>query len=312
MILALLAFACSGNGQGNGTSSDDTGIGDDTGDSIFTPGSEESVGCSESKYETVQDAFDNATDGEIIKVCAGTYNGGFSLSSKSLSLQGEGTVVFDGNNTEQIMTVNGDADLSVDGIDFQNGNAENGGAFNIDGAEVNLSNAEVSSNNATNGGAFYLTNEAYLSIDDVSITNNAADTLGGAFYADGGSHIADVTSTFTEISGNASSFRGGLAYLDGSFFYQYKSSGNVSYVDNSGEGAVYLGIAAEFSLNSAEMSNHQDAECAIDLEGIDSFAAISSAAEMENNINDVCIDGMTYDFTGESDLYCEYNTGLCD
>lgn len=77
------------------------------------------VNCINGDFSTIQEAIDNAADGDTIQICAGTYNETLTIMDKSLSFEGYGEAIIQGNasNTEPfIQIINKPTDNSFDDV----------------------------------------------------------------------------------------------------------------------------------------------------------------------------------------------------
>ena len=135
-------------------------------------------------YTLIQDAIDNANDGDLILVEPGIYNEQINFLDKNISLVAlpysgyddnvVGSVILDGGEQGPVVTINNGQDQSsiLLGFQIQNGNNQN------------------------YGGGILIENSS-PTIDRNTITNNTAGYCGG-----GGGGIAILGSSYPHILGN--------------------------------------------------------------------------------------------------------------
>lgn len=174
-------------------------------------------------------------DTDTVVICNGTYvygadireYYGSDLYTGTLTMRADttGEVTLDGDANHHLLNVN-EADLSVEGINFHDGEAYNGGAIyvandSVDGVFVggNLTvlDSIFTSNEADgafgSGGAIYV--EGSLTVNHSSFEDSVAATDGGAIYVYGANYedeqtiIADV-----EFHGNYAVEGGAIAVID--------------------------------------------------------------------------------------------------
>ncbi|MDW8434521.1 MAG: right-handed parallel beta-helix repeat-containing protein, partial [Aquificaceae bacterium] len=197
---------------------------------------------------------------DVICIQAGTYqvtqtltyitpngDGGHKLTIKAVG----GTVTLNGNNSVQIMRIDTDsdnsastsdaqADVTIEGITFQNGNnsSGDGGGLYVKTREANitLTNNTFSGNQAQYGGGAYAgSGSGTVTLTNNTFSNNTAQYDGGGAYAR--SYSGTVTLTNNTFSGNQAQNGGGA--------YAYSGSGNINLTNNtfSGNQARYGGGA---------------------------------------------------------------------
>lgn len=156
----------------------------------------------------------------FLQAFTGPYNGGAIYASKDLSLRGG--IILDSNNANN----NGGAIAKVVGGKFNisevtilrlrnnqtiagPGGKGNGGAIYIeDSLVLNSSiNLEISNNRAAaNGGAIYSLNKL-LSLSEITLGNNHADSSGGAIWSGGPLELIKVS-----LDSNSAGLNGGAIY----------------------------------------------------------------------------------------------------
>ncbi len=189
--------------------------------------------------DPIQDAIDSATEGAVLVVCAGVYEGTFRID-KELSLVAEADtsgVWLDGQDDGPILTIT-DAAVTLENIGFQNagtGDDGRGGSVWIeqdnslslpyvvmegvvakDGQDSGVvitggtlvAREFVASDNRAEVGAALRVLAGEVSLEDPSFLGNDAD-LGGAIYVDDG---GEVTLTQGRVCENRAT-NGGGAWL---------------------------------------------------------------------------------------------------
>ncbi|MFH1466914.1 MAG: MopE-related protein [Pseudomonadota bacterium] len=255
-------------------------------------------------YTTIQDAIDDATDGDVITICAGTYEENLVIASLEVTLEGEG----------------GPDDVVVDG----------GGATALtvsSAAELNLTNMTLtgSRNVSVNGAAIDCTS-AILTVSEVVLTGNVNGSLGSCVCLDA------CDATFDEVIFEDNEMRWAIyAKTSGSLelshslihdnWYPSASTGSALLVVNSNvdaeiynnlfiendtntssSGAVELTSsgATQWFYNNAFWGNYNNGS------GNTSVVHATYAAIVENNILSTNT-GFTYGFSVTTAPTVEYN-----
>ncbi|MCS7196525.1 MAG: right-handed parallel beta-helix repeat-containing protein [Aquificaceae bacterium] len=214
------------------------------GSATLTPTQAQSCTVTVNSVEALQQALKQAQSNnrdDVICIQAGNYlvtstltystpngDGGKKLTIRAVG----GEVVLDGNYYVQMMRIetgNNDtgADVTIDGIRFQNGKATHGGGLYVKTSRGNitLTNNTFSNNAGSDGGGAY----ARLTSGSVALTNNTfsnnAGSSGGGAYASGSS----VNLTNNTFNGN----KNGGAYALG---YRVALANNI-FSNNTGGGA---------------------------------------------------------------------------
>jgi hypothetical protein len=220
-------------------------------------------------YTTVQDAIDDATAGDIVTVCAGTWTEDLTQTVSPLTLVGYGSgtstlaaargSVIDMGNGHELTLV----DLSIEG-----GGGESGGGVHGGDATVCVARSSFALNTVTlGGGAMYLSGFGTVSIEDTEFYGNSSDSSGGAvafqtytvtiedstFLSnqsgyDGGAATIDSTSTVaissTEFTSNRADYTGGALKYGGWGPALTMSLTDVTFTSNTTDyegGAITLG-----------------------------------------------------------------------
>lgn len=199
-------------------------------DSIFvaTNGSDENSGSEDAPVANITKAIELAKAGSgNIVIKEGTYNqNGITIDGdNAITIIGQGNVIIDGTGLAKasVFTV-ATKDVTIKNIKFENGNAEYGGALNIQGSSatnllninVIIENCSFNNSKATRGGAVY----AYCTKGNLIIKNSYftnMDVTWGAVCAyqsafDGGLNVDITKSVFADNKAN----NGAALYLQAS------------------------------------------------------------------------------------------------
>ena len=167
----------------------------------------------------------------------------------------ESYVHIDGDDVDQLLLATG-VSFDINGIDFNDGSALNGGAISVTDGDLWLTNTSFIGNGdavAANGGAVYVSGGS-LDIDSGYFEGNRAN-YGGAVYVTDGSIVSDDSyfdSNDADIAGGAIWHRNGALYMYLNAFYSNESlddGGAVHYEPVSDNGEIY---------NSYFEGNHAD------------------------------------------------------
>ena len=203
---------------------------------------------SENVYSTIQNAIDNASNGDMIEVGPGTYKENISFNGKNVKVFAkEGPLATsimpsDNNTHTSIVTFdqNENSGAVLQGFTISSGQApygagiliangaspsitncsikyctaeQSGGGIAIMGSHSmpNISGGSINENNATNGAGLACLDNAKVFLDSVSIYQNKADDSGGGIYI-----FADATihSINVEVKDNEAVNYGGGVYLN--------------------------------------------------------------------------------------------------
>lgn len=171
--------------------------------------------CATASYARVQDAIDAAVSGDVIVVCAGTYEERLVVDGMQLEIRGEDGVnvtVIDALEAGTTLTVTGGAEVTVEGLTLRQGLSANGGGnINCEGSTLVLSRVNVERGLAAWGGGL-AADGCTLSVTGGRFSRNAATGDEGG----GGMFLASSTGTiaWTEVVHNTA-YRGAGVYLKG-------------------------------------------------------------------------------------------------
>ena len=236
-------------------------------------------GCT---YDNVQAAVDAASEGDIIKVAAGTYTGvserdGVTQTvylSKTLTIQGGYTTsdwdkpepevnitTLDAQNLGRVISIEGQIAPTIAGLHITGGNALVLGYDNDDGGgiytqinrsdELNttLRDNHIYSNTAWEGGGAYLKGPVHFTLSGNTFEANIAGGKGGGMATVG----LVITMTNNTFTGNSGDLGGGLTVESSDAILQ-----NNYFTDNSagsGGGGVFVQNSAFESNADVIMKN---------------------------------------------------------
>jgi parallel beta-helix repeat protein len=221
-------------------------------------------------YSTIQEAINNAADGDMISVKAGTYYEHIVVS-KTVSIVGEDadTTIIDGNDTGHVINVVSD-NVSISGFMVQNsGNVH---MPNLDaGICLNgTTGCTISENRAINNGFCGI---SLLYSNGNTITDNNLSSAGW-----GGIHL--LNSSYNTISGNTITDKYGG--ING-----HVSSNYNNITENTISNCTYGGFYHAANYNNIFRNNISD----IAVEGIELQDQVNYNIVAENNLNN-CIVGI--------------------
>jgi len=139
-----------------------------------------------------------------------------------------------------IFTINAGGDLNISGVTVTGANSGTfGGAFRTSGTTT-ISNSTISSNTASQGGGIWNAGSANLTVNNSTLSGNAALTEGGAIWNDGG---ATVHINSSILSGNLATTPSGVFGTGNGGAIRNNSGGTITISDSilSGNNANYGG-----------------------------------------------------------------------
>jgi hypothetical protein len=153
-------------------------------------------------FASVQQAVNAAEPGSTIRICGGFFRP--VTITKNLTLLGAGTQVggtaLRGEGATRVVTVGSGVsvalvDLAIDG-GFDSG--DGGGCLNQ--GTLKLINCLVSTNQAQRGGGIFNTSGSSLTLQNTTVTENAASTDGGGIFNDTSGSV--TLTSGSSVSGN--------------------------------------------------------------------------------------------------------------
>jgi predicted outer membrane repeat protein len=173
-----------------------------------------------------------------------------SLTDKQVTVNGGGRIILSGEDLRQLFLLSGTANLTLNDIILQDGDATQGGALYIGSqATATINRSFLTSNGASNtGGAIY--NLGTLTVNQSTLGSNIAAVNGGGIFNNGGS--VTLADSYL-ISNQAQS--GGAVYTVNGQLTLARTAVRSSFISNQGGGIFAAGetqiINSTFSNNRA-------------------------------------------------------------
>lgn len=126
-----------------------------------------------SPNDSIQEAINNASNGDIINLSAGKFKESFELSGKAITIRGQGaSTLLQGNRFKAAITINQDEgrDTIIENITFTKG--LRAGAITIDKAAATIRKSYFYKNRSRGDGSAILIFETNSNGDSALITNN--------------------------------------------------------------------------------------------------------------------------------------------
>ena len=166
-------------------------------------------------YTTIQAAFVNASDGDVIIVACARYTENLSFTGMSVTLRGESaggnadTVIESAATNTPVLSIAGPAAKGtvIQDLCFEGGYGEYGGVY-IDSTEVTFSNCYIIDNEGSEAGGIYA-DSSDVTVADCTMYGNTAAYGGAMGFYDCG----DVTVSGCRIRSNSADVYGGAVYL---------------------------------------------------------------------------------------------------
>jgi predicted outer membrane repeat protein len=197
----------------------------------------------ETAMGSIQDAIDEASDGDIIDVNVGTYYEGINFKGKAITLRSTAplnwsvveTTVIDGNYSETVVTFNStETSASVlDGFTITNGDSTYGAGINVYNSSPTIRNCIIRENYAEQHGAGMYNNYGNPTLSRCIFRDNESDSDGAGIQNNNG----NVTVTNCMFFQNEAGYNGGA--IDN---YDDMTITNCTFSDNSATsygGAIY-------------------------------------------------------------------------
>lgn len=162
------------------------------------------------QYADLQAAIDAAPDGGELRLQNETFSGNFGISNKSLSLIGgfENCTATEPGFTSTLDGTDNGGNVVLDIYD----NGDTGGSWLVELANLNITNG-AESGPFERGGGIHVEDDFWVSLTDVTVSNNTAETDGGGIQITGDSGTALWIYGSTLIQGNSAGDGGGIACL---------------------------------------------------------------------------------------------------
>ncbi len=202
--------------------------------------------------ESIQNAINNAANGDIVLVGEGTYVENINFNGKLITVASWflttqdptyiSSTIIDGNDIGKVVIFENSEDSTaiLCGFTIINGLASGsipqncGGGIYCDGSSPSIQNVSISGNSAVYGGGIYCESYSSPSFDNVTITDNSASSGGGGIYCN---NYSNPSLDNLIITGNS-------AYYGGGFYcnnYSSPSLQNVTITGNSATGTHSFG-----------------------------------------------------------------------
>ncbi len=169
---------------------------------------------------------------------------------------GASQLTVSGNNASRILRIERDAEVSISGVRFADGNASSGGAIYIEPngviTKLALTNAILANNSALQGGAIGTLGQSAVTVSASTITGNSASNNlgGGGIYFDNGT----LTVSNSTISSNVASFgtaAGGIGIGNNQAVFNISDS---TVLGNTGTG---IGAGGTTTIANSTISSNQ-------------------------------------------------------
>jgi len=230
-------------------------------------------------YPTIQQAVDNASDGNTIFVRSEIYHENIKIDNKDLTVEGEDrdTAIIDGGGSGDCVRVSS-ADVNISGFTIKN--AGNYGVYAYS-SDLNINKATI--RNSGKDAIHFYSGKSLILRD--SILENCGGGLIYDYYAKGNAAIERNI-----IRNNTGS--GLYVYLYGSYGTRYEAAINENIIINNTEYGIKCDHYSSYYIDSIEMKNNTIEKCGNDgvfIEGA----------------GDVNITNLTIEDAGDDGLYAE-------
>jgi outer membrane protein OmpA-like peptidoglycan-associated protein len=189
-------------------------------------------------FASIQDAIDDASDGDVISVAAGTYRESIVLGGKDVTIQSSGstsrTIISPSGSAPAITVDQGERAALIEGFTITPSGGRaiwvsdaspsfmdlviessgtpasgQGGAVYVSGGSPSFDQLEIVNSKAAYGGDFFITDAADVLISDASLSSAQA-TYGGSLWVEN----ASVTLISVEADSPRGTHSGGFALLE--------------------------------------------------------------------------------------------------
>lgn len=209
--------------------------------------------CTDSAFacRTIAQALDVSADGDTIDLAAGVYTEVITID-KSVAILGAGpgaTIVQahaqSGQATERVITIEGELSVEISHLSIRHGNAtgmspkDRGGAVYVVDADLSMNDVALIDNSADSGGAM-MTLRSSPVLTDVTFADNTSRANGGAMFNDSSSPVLNsVTFTDNQSLGTVGSGHGGAIYNRNNSSPMFTDVAFVANVATEDGGAMY-------------------------------------------------------------------------
>lgn len=159
-------------------------------------------------FDSVQEAIDDAEDGDTIRICEGTYEENLTID-KDLTIigAGEDVTALQGDDTASVVTLGSSVTVAIQDLTITGGGSDGvGGGIANGTAQTTLTGVHVTGNSAgTRGGGIDIDAGGSVTLSNCRVTENVAGTDGGGIFTVGELTFQDNNS----VTGNEAAFLGG-------------------------------------------------------------------------------------------------------
>ena len=224
-------------------------------------------------YPTIQNAINNASNGDSIIVSPGTYNENIQILDKSIFLLSNYENSLDSNEINltkiigqqngifnRVLDIQGSSQTEISGFYISGGisNTSHAQGIYISNSSVFVSSVNVTHNkqpNSSSDGAGIHCNECDLELQNSYVTNNHAGEYGGGIFAETSSSI-NIDNCI--ISNNSSELSGGGVYIDTNSEISINNSNISNNVAEVNGGGFYFQNCSGYINNCQMFSNYSN------------------------------------------------------
>ena len=197
------------------------------------------------QFQTALNTAASNGQNDTINVLAGTYNVNPTLTYTSnenyfILIRGVGSPVLDGGNARRVLlisTTSGNADIFVEGLTIQHGQADYGGGLNAgtEGADISIKNCSVNYNAAgyVSGGINLFSNTGNVTVTGCSFTGNSSPNTSGYPYGNAGGLFIQTDGSGTVITMSGCTFQQNTAQRDAAGAMLYPLGPNSTVIAES-------------------------------------------------------------------------------